>query len=108
MYDPSLSRWTTLDPEGFAAGQSNLYEFAGNGPTDATDPSGKELFVKGLEFVEDCIRRLKEQGITANYVKFADQNDTVPDGGDASRALYHVIIANNMADKVRRVDERRA
>jgi hypothetical protein len=28
------------DPAGFAAGQSNLYEYVGNDPTNGTDPSG--------------------------------------------------------------------
>src|SRR3984885_212712 len=30
------------DPTGFAAGDPNLYRYVGNGPTDATDPSGED------------------------------------------------------------------
>ena len=33
-YNSATGRWDRLDPESFAAGQSNLYEFAGNEPTD--------------------------------------------------------------------------
>jgi RHS repeat-associated protein len=39
-YNPSTGDWTTQDPEGFAAGDSNLYRYVGNDPTENTDPSG--------------------------------------------------------------------
>ena len=39
-YDPSGGRFVSRDPEGFAAGDDNLYRYVGNAPTDATDPSG--------------------------------------------------------------------
>jgi RHS repeat-associated protein len=39
-YDPKTGRWTTQDPLGFGAGDSNLYRYVGNGPTNDTDPSG--------------------------------------------------------------------
>jgi RHS repeat-associated protein len=39
-YDPSAGRWTSEDPLGFAAGDSNLNRYVGNGPTNATDPTG--------------------------------------------------------------------
>src|SRR5207248_4200184 len=41
-YDPVAGRWTGEDPEGFDAGDSNLSRYVGNGPTNATDPSGLE------------------------------------------------------------------
>ena len=41
-YDPAARRWNEIDPMGFAAGQSNLYEPMGNGPTNGTDPSGRD------------------------------------------------------------------
>ena len=31
------------DPDGFSAGDSNLYRYVNNAPTNATDPSGEEL-----------------------------------------------------------------
>ena len=40
MYDPSIGRWTAEDPIGFAGKDSNLYRYAGNEPTDLTDPTG--------------------------------------------------------------------
>src|SRR5262249_9199318 len=39
-YDAATGRWTSQDPLGFAAGDGNLYRYVGNGPTNATDPTG--------------------------------------------------------------------
>jgi RHS repeat-associated protein len=38
--DPATGRWTTQDPLGYAAGDTNLYRYVGNMATLATDPSG--------------------------------------------------------------------
>ena len=40
MYDPTVGRWTTQDPEYFKAGDVNLYRYVNNEPTNARDPSG--------------------------------------------------------------------
>jgi RHS repeat-associated protein len=40
-YDPATGRWRQEDPSGFSAGDSNLDRYVGNGPTDATDPTGE-------------------------------------------------------------------
>jgi hypothetical protein len=40
MYDPSIGRWLTEDPEGFQAGDPDLYRYVGNNATNLTDPSG--------------------------------------------------------------------
>jgi hypothetical protein len=39
-YDPSTGRWGQFDPIAFDAGQSNLYQYAGNDPTNAIDSTG--------------------------------------------------------------------
>ena len=39
-YSPTLMRWLQQDPIGFDAGDTNLYRYVGNNPTNATDPSG--------------------------------------------------------------------
>jgi RHS repeat-associated protein len=39
-YDATMGRWISQDPLGFDAGDSNLYRYVNNGPTNATDPSG--------------------------------------------------------------------
>ena len=43
-YDAVTVTWVSQDPIGFAAGDSNLYRYVGNGPTNATDPNGLEKF----------------------------------------------------------------
>ena len=39
-YDPGTGRWISQDPLGFGAGDSNLYRYCFNKPTEASDPSG--------------------------------------------------------------------
>jgi RHS repeat-associated protein len=39
-YDSKIGRWLSEDPIGFAAGDANLYRYAGNAPLDVVDPSG--------------------------------------------------------------------
>jgi RHS repeat-associated protein len=39
-YDAKVGGWISKDPKGFAAGQTNLYVYCGNSPTNATDPTG--------------------------------------------------------------------
>lgn len=39
-YNPSLHRFVSEDPMGFAAGDSNLYSYVGNNPTNNTDVFG--------------------------------------------------------------------
>jgi RHS repeat-associated protein len=42
-YDPANGRFISEDPLGFGAGDTNLYRYVGNSPTNATDPSGMIL-----------------------------------------------------------------
>jgi RHS repeat-associated protein len=44
-YDPATGRWMSQEPLGFAAGDSNLYRYVHNIPTNLTDPSGEWVFV---------------------------------------------------------------
>ncbi len=39
-YDPATGNWLSQDPTGFTAGDTNLYRYCGNSPTNAVDPSG--------------------------------------------------------------------
>jgi hypothetical protein len=39
-YDPTIARWTTEDPDGYAGSGANLYQFLGSNPLRWTDPSG--------------------------------------------------------------------
>lgn len=40
MYNPTIGRWMTEDPEGFEAADEDLFRYVHNDPTDLTDPSG--------------------------------------------------------------------
>jgi RHS repeat-associated protein len=46
-YSPSMHRFVSQDPLGFAGGSSNLYAYADNAPTNLRDPSGKSPCVVG-------------------------------------------------------------
>jgi RHS repeat-associated protein len=39
-YSAILGRWIENDPLGYAAGDTNLYRYVGNAPTDMADPAG--------------------------------------------------------------------
>ncbi len=49
-YDPSIGRFISEDPLGFAAGDTNLSRYVGNATTVATDPTGlHSIEIKGLK-----------------------------------------------------------
>ena len=43
-YKPAIGRFTSLDPLGFHAGDTDLYRYVTNGPTDVVDQSGMGVF----------------------------------------------------------------
>ena len=60
--NPGTGRWDSQDPLAFAAGDSDLYRYVGNAPTDASDPGGlDDIFT---EIYEDWsqYRRLYDSG----------------------------------------------
>src|ERR1019366_7232338 len=44
-YGADTGRFKSIDPMGFAAGDSDLYRYVGNGPTNFTDPTGMDRFI---------------------------------------------------------------
>lgn len=42
-YDPTIGRWTTKDPIGFAGGDTNLYAYVGGNPMSYSDPRGLKV-----------------------------------------------------------------
>ena len=42
-YNPSTSRYESLDPTGFSAGDANLYDYVFNDPTNLVDPTGENI-----------------------------------------------------------------
>ncbi|QJW93260.1 RHS repeat-associated core domain-containing protein [Frigoriglobus tundricola] len=54
MYDPTIGRWLTPDPIGFAGGDANIYRFEGNDPENHVDPSGEKIVaLKSKSIVPD-------------------------------------------------------
>jgi RHS repeat-associated protein len=47
-YDPGIGRFISVDPMSFEAGDTNLYRYVFNSPTQWTDPSGKILPLLGI------------------------------------------------------------
>jgi hypothetical protein len=45
MFDPTIGRWTTEDPIGFEAADADLFRYVRNNPTNAIDPSGRNITV---------------------------------------------------------------
>ena len=41
-YDAAIGRFVSQDPKGFAAGDTNLYRYVSNDPTESVDPSGED------------------------------------------------------------------
>ncbi len=52
-YDSYTGRWLSEDPIGFAGGDSNLYRYVGNSPTNYRDPSGLVHQAPPAGFFED-------------------------------------------------------
>ncbi len=78
FYDPSTGRWISQDPMGFDAGDSNLYRYVNNAPTDRTDPSGLEGEYGTWEFWADAGKALDISGSKSRKQvdKVVDQLDT--------------------------------
>ena len=84
-YDAATGRWISKDPIGFEAGDANLYRYVGNGPTNATDPTG-------LEQRDDFRRRvmfLVGQGDSTGRIwQHARQSGMFIYGGSGSPIAY--------------------
>jgi RHS repeat-associated protein len=90
-YDPAAGRWTSQDPSGFAAGDSNLYRYVKNGPTNAFDPSGLKDVpgsppVKAgrpvpLTQMEDLLEKLKNPNWSKNPLDFGNSGMPAVLGG---------------------------
>jgi hypothetical protein len=78
MYDPTIGRWISEDPIGFQAADPNLYRYAGNKPTDNTDPSG--------EIIPAIIGGAAVGGILAYRYFVGDGDGALNRGADMPRA----------------------
>jgi hypothetical protein len=58
-YDPTIGRWISQDPIGFAAGDANLYRYVNCNPESKSDPSGLEPNQAGITDPQHVIDWLK-------------------------------------------------
>ena len=68
-YDPTIGRWTTKDPIGFAGGDTNLYAYVGGNPMSYVDPSGLapgDPFPNEIEAAGDAINYINPISIGQN------------------------------------------
>jgi hypothetical protein len=68
MYDPSIGRFTSVDPTGFAAGDANLYRLEGNNPTNEVDPTG----LAGIPISDEFKAKLDIQGGGVNPEEYLE------------------------------------
>jgi hypothetical protein len=92
-------------PLGFAGGQSNLTEYVGNSPTNATDPTGLEAVDDGSGYTDDIGASFVTQAVGLMTSDGGSGGSTVPvfapggnesglAGGGGNSAI--VLIANNV------------
>jgi RHS repeat-associated protein len=76
-YDPATARWTSQDPIGFDAGDSNLYRYAYNQGTGHKDPSGLSVPRIAKEGHSTYIYQAPEQGsVLRSYAKVNENPNT--------------------------------
>ncbi len=91
-YDAATGRWTTQDPIGFAGGDTNLYRYLHNDPTNAVDPSGLQQKQDASKAVQAnpqhqdppmlaLLRRIQEK------VRQSTEDDAKRYADEASKAL---------------------
>jgi RHS repeat-associated protein len=70
-YDPATGRFISQDPMSFAAGDTDLYRYVGNGPTNATDPSGLDAYSDNYGYQtradQQRFQRQIQSGINFSY-----------------------------------------
>jgi RHS repeat-associated protein len=64
-YDPTIGRFITADPKGFAAGV-NFYAYAGNNPINANDPYGLETIISIFRDI------YTSKSVTGTFVAYSD------------------------------------
>ncbi len=86
VYDPESGRWLSQDPEGFAAGDSNLYRYVNNTPTNAKDPSGLQ---NRAQVAEERITEAIAKGTVS-----IDKNATGTPGPDVTDWFVDDILSH--------------
>jgi RHS repeat-associated protein len=114
-YNASLGRWESPDPDGFTAGDANLYRYVGNSPANATDPTG--LYDEDVHFYFTYYlatylgldgpsgfttggRSVSIAYIIAWMDEYVDQDSTTgPFSGQDARTRFHFVGPNGTTDR---------
>ena len=106
MYDPTGGVFTGEDPMGFGAGDSNLRRYVGNGPTNASDPSGLFIITKPGSVVPGWVKDIFAKFDVKYSLKIVD-NSHGPFWGDQTRIGIIPDDVQQVIDLLVREDGRR-
>jgi RHS repeat-associated protein len=85
-YDQNIGRFISEDPIGFEAGDTNIYRYVGNSPTNANDPSGLILdTLLDIGFIAYDTYRLFKDNVFGNCDNLGE--NLLALGADAAGAL---------------------
>jgi RHS repeat-associated protein len=91
-YDPKVGRFTSEDPIGFSAGDTNLSRYVFNSPTNFTDPSGMVVWWIPVAAIT-VISVLAADGIAPNPAQTPTKRcDNDPTDNSGKRALIEAAI----------------
>ncbi len=101
-YDPSVGRFLTRDPVGYAGG-INLYTFCGNNPINYADPSGLDAFDSVSNFIAgvgDSVayglteypRRLLNRAVNGSWDDPADKSSTAYSVGEWTETGVEITL----------------
>jgi RHS repeat-associated protein len=79
-YDPRAGRWTSQDPLGFDAGDSNLYRYVKNGVAAWNDPTGLTVYYRTPQYESE---KLTQKGFEGGVV-FVSLNSHWEVSGEAN------------------------
>jgi RHS repeat-associated protein len=103
FYDMATGRFLSMDPVGFDAGDSDLYRYAHNGPTDATDPSGQWEVAQTKAILRDKYPREYDyfvQGHDGHYMSgaLALEEDQAGNTTPAGQPVLWVAVPQDYSD----------
>lgn len=84
---PEVGQWASRDPLGFGAGDSNLFAYVASDPINHFDPSGLEVFPKGVPVMNVPPSVLEATVLAAPLVAVGSAIAAIVGAGAASQAL---------------------
>ncbi|MDD5119313.1 MAG: peptidoglycan DD-metalloendopeptidase family protein, partial [Sulfuricurvum sp.] len=88
-YDPTLGRFITPDPIGFAGGDTNFYRYVGNDPVNFVDPSGLFAFSEYLDLLNPTKNNFAFLDSDTSVAQPAISNSNIPKIRTAAQIERH-------------------